>query len=281
MLGQTRQLLLAVSELSAVQSGEREACRKSLEEVLASHPSYANLGLADTHGEVLASALPPAEPGKQPGRRLIHRVIARRAFTIGDYSVGPTNGKPAVTFGCPVLDGSNHVQAVVFATLELDWLGSARSDFSAQVPKGATWTEIDRNGTILGRYPPLGLSCGQPFPDRALVEKVLSQQEGIVEQTDASGFPAYCAFAWRDSQLVPEKGGDDAEHPQIRSVCRSESGAAPQFDVARSRGEPGPRVWVGGQQFPHRATRQGTGTRQCPAGHRRSQHPHRPPARQG
>ena len=62
LLGQTRQLLLAVSELSAVQSGDREACKKSLEEVLASHPSYANLGVTDTKGEVLASALPPPNP---------------------------------------------------------------------------------------------------------------------------------------------------------------------------------------------------------------------------
>src|SRR5208337_264329 len=92
LLGQTRQLLLAVSELSAVQSGDLEACKKSLEEVLATHPNYANLGVTDTKGEVLASALPPTEPGKQLGRRFIHRVTARRAFTIGEYSVGLTNG---------------------------------------------------------------------------------------------------------------------------------------------------------------------------------------------
>jgi PAS domain S-box-containing protein len=201
LLGQARQLLLAVSESSPVRSGNREACKKSLDDVFASYPGYANLGVTDTNGEVLASAVPLEEPGPPADRKLFRRVLASRAFALGDYSVNFTNGKPAVTFGAPAFDGSNHVQAVVFATVELDWLGGARSELSAQVPKAATWTEIDRNGTILVRYPPSGLSCGQPYPDRALVKRILGQPDGLVEAPDSTGLPAFCAFAWRDSQL--------------------------------------------------------------------------------
>jgi signal transduction histidine kinase len=203
MAGQTRQMLLAVSEGSALRSGDRETCKKSLDKVFASYPGFANLGVTDTNGDVLTSAVPLAELGSQADRKFFLRVLATRAFAIGDYSVDSTNGKPAVAFGFPVFDGSNHVQAVVFATIELDWLGGARSELSAQVPKGATWTEIDRNGTIRVRLPVAGLSCGQPFPDRALVKTVVSQQNGIVDGPDSAGIPSFCAFAWRDSQLVP------------------------------------------------------------------------------
>src|ERR1019366_5004802 len=42
-----------------------------------------------------------------------------------------------------------------------------------------------------------------PFPDRALARTVLRQPDGLVEAPDSSGAPAFCAFAWRDSQLVP------------------------------------------------------------------------------
>jgi PAS domain S-box-containing protein len=186
-----------------VLSGNRETCKKSLTEVFASYPSYASLGLADTNGDVLASAVPLAGPGNHADRKFFHRVRATRAFTIGDYSTDLTNGKPTVTFGCPVFDGSDHVQAVVFATVELDWSGIARSQLSAQLPSEATWTEIDHKGTILVRYPTSGLSCGQLFPDRALVKTVLSQRGGIVEVPDSSGIPTFYAFAWRNSQLVP------------------------------------------------------------------------------
>ena len=203
LLGQTRHLLLAVSKSSAVQYGDRQTRKKSLDEVFASYPSYANVGVADTNGEVLVSVLPLGEPGNQADRKFFHRVLTTRAFAIGDHSTVFTNGKPAVTFGCPVFDGSDHVQAVVFATMEPDRLAGATSELPAQVPKGATWTEIDRNGTILVRYPASGLSCGQPFPDRALARTVLSQPDGIVEAPDSTGAPAFCAFAWRNSQLVP------------------------------------------------------------------------------
>jgi PAS domain S-box-containing protein len=205
LIGQARQLLLAVSESSAVRSGNRETWKKSLEKVFASYPSYANLGVIDTNGEVLASAVPLAEPGHEADREFFRRVLATSAFAIGDYSVDFTNGKPVVTFGSPVFDGSNHVQAVVFATLELDWLGSAKSQLPAQVPKRATWTEIDHNGTILARYPASGLSCGRPFPDRALVKTILGQRDGIVDAPDSTSLPAFCAFAWRESLLVPGK----------------------------------------------------------------------------
>jgi len=207
LVGQTRQLLLAVSESSTVRSGNLETYKKSLDEVFASYPGYANLGITDTNGEVLASAVPLAEPGNQAGRIFLRRVLARRAFTIGDYSVDFTNGKPAVTFGYPAFDGSNHVQAVVFATVDLDWLGGARSELSTQVPKRTTWTEIDRKGTILVRYPASGLSCGEPYPDRALVQTVLSQGDDIVEGRTQQAFPLsahsrggtvnWCREGWR------------------------------------------------------------------------------------
>jgi PAS domain S-box-containing protein len=202
-LGQTRQLLLAVSESSAIQSGNRQTRKKALDEVFASYPNYADLGLTDTNGEVLACAIPLREPENQFDRKFFHRVLTTRAFAIGDYSTVFTNGKPAVTFGCPVFDESDHVEAVLFATIGLDRLGGVKSGLSAQVPKGATWTEIDRNGTVLVRYPPSGLSWGHLFPDRGLAKTVLSQPDGIVEAADSRGSPAYYAFAWRDSQLVP------------------------------------------------------------------------------
>jgi PAS domain S-box-containing protein len=203
LLGQTRQLLLAVSESSSVQSGNRQTRQKSLDEMFANYPGYANLGVSDTNGEVLASVVPLGELGNQVDRTFLHRVLTTRTFVIGDYATVFTNGKPDVTFGCPVFDESDHVQAVLFATVGLGRLAGARSELSALVPKGATWTEIDRNGTVLVRYPASRLSWGQPFPDRALAKTILSQSDGILEVQELNGSTAFCAFAWGDSHVVP------------------------------------------------------------------------------
>lgn len=199
-------LLMKVSKLPAVQSGNRKGCQKALEEELAGYPDYANLAVYDTGGEVLASALPVIESGSQADRKLFRRVLARGGrFAVGDYTIDKPSGKPAVTFGYPVLDEAESVRGIVAATVKLEWLGRARSELSAQIPPRATWTEIDTNGLILARYPTSELSSGQRFPNAALVKTVLGRQDGLVEVADATGTPAFCAFAWRNSQLVPGK----------------------------------------------------------------------------
>jgi PAS domain S-box-containing protein len=73
-----------------------------------------------------------------------------------------------------------------------------------QLPKGATWTEIDRAGRILVRYPSPEKWIGQPFPEKSLLKTVFSQDHGVVEATSADGIPGYHAFAAMRSQLVPD-----------------------------------------------------------------------------
>jgi PAS domain S-box-containing protein len=230
---QTRQLLFAMSESSAMRSGSPKTRKQSLDEALASYPDYSNLGVTDTNGEVLASAAPlpafsnPAEP------KVLRRVLTRRGFAVIGYPAVSNNGKPAVVMSYPLSDGSNHLQGVVFAILELDRLGNTRSELSRQLPKGASWTEIDRNGTVLGRYPPAGLTGGQPYPDRALVSAVLSQQDGILESPNLQGVAAFCSFAWRDSQLVSGKVGT------LLSIPKQTLYAGPNRELLRSL------LWLG------------------------------------
>jgi signal transduction histidine kinase len=200
-LGQAQQLLLAVSESSSVRSGDRQACKTSLGEVFASYPSYANLGMSDTNGEILASVLPSAESAHQ----IVRRVLETRAFAVGQYPAGFTNDKPTVTLGSPVFDGSGQVRAVVFASMGLDWFAGSGSELSAQVPAGASWTLMDCNGKILVRDPAPRSPSERPFLDRALVKSVLSQPDGIVETLDPQGIPSFYAFGPLQSRLVGAK----------------------------------------------------------------------------
>lgn len=203
LLGQTRQLLLAVSESSAVRSPSREVCRKSLEEFSASHPSYANLGLMDTHGLVLASALPLADPDNQADPALADRVLKTRAFVIGGHPGLVAKGEPAVAFGYPVFDASGGVQAVVVAWMGLDWFTGAGSELSMSVPEGASWTVVGRDGTILLRHSPSSALSTPLFPNSVLVNVAASEPDSIVEALDSRGIPSYFAFQPLDSQLTP------------------------------------------------------------------------------
>jgi PAS domain S-box-containing protein len=203
-IGQTRQLLLALAESSAMRSGNRRDCKKLLDELFGNSPRYANLGVVKADGTVLASARPMAEPANQTNRLFFRRALATRAFAIGDFPDGPAAGKPTVNFGYPVFDSDGQVQAVVFAALDLDWVSRFESALPAQLPKGATWTEIDRTGKILVRYPSPEKWIGQPFLEKSLLNTVFSQDHGVVEAMSAGGIPGYHAFAAMHSQLVPD-----------------------------------------------------------------------------
>jgi len=233
LLAASRQFLLAMSVSSALQSTNRDACKKALGEVLASYPTYANLGVADTNGEVLASVFSHTAPGGQADRELIQRVLQSRSFAIGQIFYDPTNGAPFVSLGSPVFDMADHVRAVIFALMPLDWYLRAGSELAAQVPRGATWTVINRAGTALVRHPMLGRFGDRPPPSRSLVQAAFGQVARIVMRPDLRGNPVYHGLALMDSQLA---GGEVAS---ILSIPRAQLFAPANRALKRNL------IWLG------------------------------------
>jgi len=227
LIGQTRQLLLAMAQSSQVRSGNRRECKKLLDDLIASYPRFANLGVINTNEELLASALLPAAiPSRLDPQRgaeqlvakptvpiveanspldpqLFERVLQARELTMGYLPARITNGQPVVDFGCPVFDAAGRVQAVIFATLDLDWVNQFVSELSAQLPKEATWTEMDRDGRILVRYPSAEHWFGRRLPEPSLLKTVLNQSQGVVQAKNPEGVVGLYAFATRTNQLVP------------------------------------------------------------------------------
>ena len=202
VIGQTRQLLLALAESAPVRSGNRRDSNKLLADLFGSYPRYANLGVIGTNGLILASASPVGELFNQTNRPFFRRAIARRAFSIGDFPDAAIPGRPTLDFSGPVFDADGQVQAVVFAALDLDWVSRFESALPAQLPTGATWTELDRNGRILLRYPSPEKWIGRPFPETSLLKTVFSQNHGVVEAVSSDGLSGYYAYAAMRSRFV-------------------------------------------------------------------------------
>ena len=192
MIAGTRQLLRAVAESSQVQAAQWANSTRLLRTLFADYPRYANLGVIKMNGDVPASALPLAEPVNLADRSFFQRALSTRGLSIGDYQVGRISGKPTFSLGYPVFGPSGQVQAVVFASLDLDWVD--RSDYALQVqlPQGATWTKIDGKGTILVRYPALekGL-VGKPLPEMSLLKTFLTRKNGVMEAVDPKGIHVF------------------------------------------------------------------------------------------
>jgi len=201
LIGETRQLLLAMAESFPVRSGNRRGCKKLVDELFDTYPRYANLGVINTNGQVIATALGSDSPTNFLDLNFFRRAVAMRAFTIDDFP-GYDPEKPTVSFGAPVIDRFDQLQGVVFATLDLSWVNRFGTEVASQLPKGATWTELDYNGNIIVRYPAGKVWTGKPLPEKALLKSVFGDSKGVVEATDGDGVPGFYSYASMKSALV-------------------------------------------------------------------------------
>ena len=188
-----RRLLVTLSRLPAVRNLNRAACDALFADLLAQHSSYANLGVIDANGNIFCSAVPTDEV--YLGDRVYFRhAVETRDFAIGEYQVGRITRKASVNFGYPVLNDAGDVNAVVFAALDLVWLNQLAKQ--AELPPGTMLTVIDRNGTILSRYPDNGKWVGELMPEPVVLNAILSQQgNGTTDALGTDSIPRLFSFA--------------------------------------------------------------------------------------
>ena len=194
LIEEARQLLVTLARLPAVRDRNVAACNALFADLLTQHLSYANLGATDVDGNIFCSAVLLTRPVNTADRAWFEQAVRTRDFAIGEYQVGRVTGKPAVNFGYPVLDDAGRVRAVVFAALDLAWLNELARE--AGLPKGSTFTVIDRRGTILVRYPDQGEWVGKLMPESLVLKAIAAQQgHGTTEAPGVDGVPRLFSFA--------------------------------------------------------------------------------------
>jgi signal transduction histidine kinase len=192
LIEDARQLLVTLARLPAVRDLNRASCNALFTDLLAQRASYANLGVIDADGNIFCSGI----PGQVylGDRVYFRRAFETRDFAIGEYQVGRLTRKATVNFGYPVLDDAGDVHAVVYAALDLTWLNQLASQ--AGLPPGTMLTVIDRNGTILSRYPDDGEWVGQLMPEPLVLNAILTQKgDGTTDAPGTDGIPRLFSFA--------------------------------------------------------------------------------------
>lgn len=187
-----RQLLVALAQLPAVREGDAAACNALFAGLQEHYPEYSSFTAVDLEGTIFCSAVPLPQPVNVADRPWFQRIRQAPAFTINEYLVGRITGKPIVVLAYPVTDDAGQVQAYVTAGLELGWLNQVAA--KVPLPAGATLTVVDRNGTVLARYPDPEQWTGRPLPEAAVVEALLTQREGTIEIPAADGSVHWYSF---------------------------------------------------------------------------------------
>jgi signal transduction histidine kinase/HAMP domain-containing protein len=178
-------LLIALSQLPVVRDGERTACSELFARLLKEYRPYANLGLANLHGDVICSARPLPEATTIADQSYFREAVKRKELAVGNYQIGGISEKASLSLGYPVFDTERRLSAVVF--LALDLASISQTARIAGLPSGSVVTLYDRDGTILSSYPESDEFVGKSFRGAEIVQLGLAQGEGVAEVTGIDG----------------------------------------------------------------------------------------------
>ena len=190
---EVRRFLIDLAELPEIRARDSRACSQVLARVLRYSPSYASLGVVNLEGDWFCSALPLTQMASAAARPWFLRAVQTRAFSVGAYQVDANAKSAEVHFGYPVIDDHGRIQAVITASLDLDWLNALTA--KEPLPEGMAQIVIDRNGMILARYPEPEKWVGKVLPEDSIVKAMLTGREGVKEVTGVDGIPRVFAFA--------------------------------------------------------------------------------------
>jgi signal transduction histidine kinase/HAMP domain-containing protein len=204
-----RDILITLAQLPAIQEQDRAACVFFLSNVLMQHPLYANFGAADGNGSVYCMTLPQRVPFSIADQDYFQQSMSSRDFALSEYQISPTNSQAVITLSYPVVDDQGYPQGIVFASLDLRWLGPFMN--AASLPEGSTLRVIDRNGVILVSYPNGEIEIGQMMPESSIAGLIVAQSIGLTQGHDASGVARLYAY-------TPLHAGADSDVYMIISI---------------------------------------------------------------
>jgi len=193
LIKETQQFLFAVSQLAEVRNDDSAACSRLFTQLIRQYPYYTLLAAITPEGEIFCSASSFGGAKEVVAQIDLQQVAATHDFTISGYHDDPADGKATLNFAYPLLDETGQTQSILVAALDLTWLNQLAAE--AQLPPGATFTVIDRFGTILARYPDPDAWIGQTMPEATVQELILNHGgEGTIEVVGFDGIPRLFAI---------------------------------------------------------------------------------------
>ena len=176
------QLLIALSRIPDVQSGDKKTCDHFFSDLIKKYPSYLNFGMTDALGNIYVSAIPIAHPISASDRSWYQRTRLALDFSVGDYQIGRITHQGTVNFGYPILDSNGNYKGAIFAALSLNWVNQLAA--KAQLPGGGIVLVVDSKGMILARNSEPEKWVGKPFQEHSVLKAIEDHREEASIETE-------------------------------------------------------------------------------------------------
>jgi len=180
-----RVLLATLSQVQPIRAMDQRQAVELLSRLNRLNPTYSRLALIGLDGRAVALSAPHNGVVDVSGRKYFRDVLRTRAFSVGEYTVGITTGRPALHFAHPVFNAGGRLAGVLCVAYDLVSLAEAFR--SAGLPTGSAMALSDSRGVRLFRYPDPGAWAGKQEP-RELWEQLGGLgEEGVTVGRGADG----------------------------------------------------------------------------------------------
>jgi PAS domain S-box-containing protein len=186
LIDTTRQLLALLAETGEIAGGNADACGDLVKRFVDHNNIYVDLGLADAEGRVACRAQKSgADNATIADASYFRRALREGTFAAGDYQFQNAGGRQSIAFAYPVKNQRDAVAAVLFAAVDLRWIGQLAAE--SKLPDGVALSIVDSRGTLLSRFPEPEKWIGQHIPDASLFEMLRLRSQSSRELKGLDG----------------------------------------------------------------------------------------------
>ncbi|MEO6017901.1 MAG: cache domain-containing protein, partial [Polaromonas sp.] len=187
------QLLADITSGPSIKDTRIRLCVPYLRNLQAKDPFVTDLGVFDLQGKLSCHANAEGNDLSAADRSYFQQVLAGKSFSIGEFAVGRTSGRPSIGFGMPVFGPDEALNGVAFAAVDTGAIAGVLAE--NRVAEGAHMRVLDRRGVVLASQPPETGLAGTPEKDANLLDALRAARPGVRKAEDASGAQRLYAYA--------------------------------------------------------------------------------------
>ena len=195
LMDRVAQLLEDIASGPSIKGTRNRLCVEYLKNLQAQNSMYSNLGVVGLDGKLSCHAMAAGASGDvYIGDRVFYRqVIDGQKFSVGEYAVSRSTGKPGIAVGLPIYSNEGLLNGVAYAAISIQTIADVLA--ADTIVPGAELRIIDRQGVILAAHPSSTAVPGSQETDAQVLQAAQSGKPGVHEAVDAAGVQQVYAYA--------------------------------------------------------------------------------------
>jgi diguanylate cyclase (GGDEF)-like protein len=180
-----RSMLQVTARAYVTMQAGGDGCNHYIRDLVGNMPWIKGMSIIGPDGRIKCSTLASAVGLDMSDRPHYEEAIRTRDFVVSDYLVGRANQSPTIVAAYPAQAIDPSVNAVVVASVELQWVGNLMAALERR--PGASVMLVDGSGTVLAGDRQSASWIGKSMHDADLFREFRDRSEGSVRAAGLDG----------------------------------------------------------------------------------------------